>query len=59
MSTFVFFFIPETKRLTLEEMDVIFGAVDANRRREDIEATLAAEKKEFEMEENENVQTKN
>ena len=33
--------IPETKGLSLEEMDIIFGAVDAETRREGIEKQQA------------------
>ena len=33
---YVYFFIPETKGRSLEEMDVIFGAVDADKRMADI-----------------------
>jgi hypothetical protein len=45
MGIFAFFFIKETKGRTLEEMDVLFGAVTAEQRAEDVERTLADEKK--------------
>lgn len=53
MSIFAFFFIPETKRRTLEEMDVLFGTVDAETRAKDVEAAIIVEKKELEIERNE------
>ncbi|KAK5124608.1 hypothetical protein LTR85_001321 [Meristemomyces frigidus] len=53
MSVFVFFFVPETKRRTLEEMDVLFGAVDQETRLHDIEIARAVEKKELEIEQHE------
>jgi hypothetical protein len=41
MGVFVFFFIKETKGLTLEDMDVLFGTIDEAQRREDIEHALS------------------
>jgi MFS family permease len=38
--TFVFFFIKETKGRTLEDMDVLFGTVDAEVRAADVERVL-------------------
>ncbi|KAL6849686.1 hypothetical protein ACO1O0_009229 [Amphichorda felina] len=38
MFIFVFFFIPETKGLSLEKMDELFGVVDSNRVIEDTES---------------------
>ncbi|KAJ5199729.1 Major facilitator superfamily domain general substrate transporter [Penicillium cf. griseofulvum] len=40
MCLFVIIFFKETKGRTLEEMDLIFGAVDEQRRRADVEHTL-------------------
>jgi hypothetical protein len=40
MGVWVFFFIKETKGKTLEDMDVLFGAVDAQQRAMDIEMVL-------------------
>ncbi|KAJ6147581.1 hypothetical protein N7497_009563 [Penicillium chrysogenum] len=40
MGTFVIVFFKETKGRTLEEMDLIFGAVDEQQRRADVEHTL-------------------
>ncbi|KAF2705490.1 quinate permease [Pleomassaria siparia CBS 279.74] len=45
MFVFATLFIKETKGKTLEEMDVLFGAVSAEQRAEDIESSLAVEKK--------------
>ena len=44
MALFSFLFITETKGLSLEDMDILFGAVAAEQRRRDIEVTLAEEK---------------
>lgn len=44
MSVFVFLFIPETKGRTLEDMDIVFGSVKEEQRREDIERVLMDEK---------------
>jgi hypothetical protein len=40
MGTFVFFFIRETKGRSLEDMDVLFGTVDASVRAADVERVL-------------------
>ncbi|KAL2862502.1 sugar porter family MFS transporter [Aspergillus lucknowensis] len=40
MGLFVTFFLKETKGRTLEDMDVLFGAVDEAQRRADVEQTL-------------------
>ena len=45
MGVFVFFFIKETKGLTLEDMDVLFGTVDAQTRAKDLEVAIADEEK--------------
>jgi hypothetical protein len=39
-SFFVFFFIKETARKSLESMDVLFGTVDAAPRAQDVECML-------------------
>lgn len=44
MAIFVWVFVPETKQLTLEQIDVIFGAVDAETRAKDIEKAIEVEK---------------
>ena len=44
MAVFVWVFVPETKQLTLEEIDVIFGVVDAETRAKDIEKAIEVEK---------------
>ncbi|KAL1859266.1 hypothetical protein Plec18170_002382 [Paecilomyces lecythidis] len=40
MGIFVILFFKETKGRTLEEMDLIFGAIDEEQRRADVESTL-------------------
>jgi len=40
MGVWVFFFIKETKGKTLEEMDILFGTVDEEARRADVERVL-------------------
>lgn len=40
--TFVFFFIKETKGRSLEDMDILFGTVDAEQRAADVENVLHA-----------------
>lgn len=44
MAIFVWVFVPETKQLTLEQIDVIFGIVDAETRAKDIEKAIEVEK---------------
>jgi len=44
MAIFVWVFVPETKQLTLEEIDVVFGAVDAETRAKDVEKAIEVEK---------------
>lgn len=44
MSIFVWVFVPETKKLTLEEIDVVFGVVDAETRARDVEKAIEVEK---------------
>lgn len=51
MCIFVFFFIKETKGRTLEDMDILFGAVNAEQRAEDVERVLASEKGAVQMDE--------
>ena len=51
MCVFVFFFIKETKGCTLEDMDILFGAVNAEQRAEDVERVLASEKGAVQMDE--------
>lgn len=40
MGVFVTIFVKETKGRTLEEMDLIFGAIDEEQRRADVENTM-------------------
>lgn len=40
MGVFVFIFAKETKGRSLEEMDILFGAADENKRRAAVEQTL-------------------
>jgi sensor domain CHASE-containing protein len=54
MTLFVIFFIPETKQMKLEDMDILFGTVDAAQRAQDVEAALAVERKEAALEHREN-----
>ncbi len=43
MGIFAFFFIRETKGKSLEDMDILFGTVDAQQRALDVERNLAKE----------------
>ncbi|KAF2641559.1 quinate permease [Massarina eburnea CBS 473.64] len=45
MGIFAFFFIKETNGRTLEDMDILFGAVTAEQRAEDVERSMAVERK--------------
>lgn len=40
MGVFVTVFLKETKGRTLEEMDLVFGAIDEEQRRADVESTM-------------------
>ena len=51
MCVFTFFFIKETKGRSLEDMDILFGAVNAEQRAEDVERVLASEKSAVQMDE--------
>lgn len=53
MGVFAFFFVKETKGRTLEDMDVLFGAVSAEQRAQDVEKSMAIENKKTELEERE------
>ncbi|KAF9731548.1 hypothetical protein PMIN03_002361 [Paraphaeosphaeria minitans] len=55
MGIFAFLFIKETKGRTLEDMDVLFGAVSPEQRAQDVERSMAAENKKMELEERETV----
>jgi hypothetical protein len=50
-TVYAFFFIRETKRKTLEDMDILFGTVDAEKRAADVEAAISVEKKELQLQE--------
>ena len=51
MCVFAFFFIKETKGRSLEDMDILFEAVNAEQRAEDVERVLASEKGAVQMDE--------
>lgn len=51
MCVFAFFFIKETKGRSLEDMDILFGDVNAEQRAEDVERVLASEKGAVQMDE--------
>lgn len=40
MGIWVFFFVKETKGRSLEDMDILFGTVNAEQRAEDVERVL-------------------
>ena len=40
MGIFIVIFFKETKGRTLEEMDLVFGAIDEEQRRADVESTM-------------------
>lgn len=58
MGVFVVLFVPETKQRSLEEIDVIFGAVDAETRRRDVEEALGVERKEVDLAQEERVESR-
>lgn len=43
MGIFIFFFVKETKGLSLEAMDILFGSVDEQQRKTDLEYALKDE----------------
>lgn len=45
MAIFVWVFVPETKQLTLEQIDIVFGVVDAETRAKDVENAIEVEKR--------------
>lgn len=53
MAIFVWIFVPETKQMTLEEIDVLFGTVNAETRAKDVELALEEEKMKAHMEHDE------
>lgn len=53
MGIFSFFFIKETKGLSLEEIDICFGDVSAEQRAQDVERSMVAENKQKKLEERE------
>ena len=44
MGVFVIIFLKETKGRSLEDMDILFGSIDAEQRKMDVEQKLAEEK---------------
>lgn len=44
MGVWSFFIIKETKGKTLEELDILFGGINADRRAQDVEAVLHSKK---------------
>ena len=57
MGVYVFFFIKETKGRTLENMDILFGAVDQSTRQQDLENAMQTEKQAVGMQQSEYIET--
>lgn len=55
MAVFVWVLVPETKQMTLEEIDVVFGTVNAETRAKDVEMALEEEKMKAHMDHDETV----
>lgn len=58
MGTWAFFIVKETKGKALEELDILFSAVSAEQRAQDVEAVLHSKKNLMHVEGDESVEHK-